>query len=127
MTPAVPAVLAELSALLIRSAEPDVPDAERAPALRMAGGILAMAAENWDAAADNLIAENRAVAALLGEQACESSFRLSALQAENARLRRQLIAAHIAAEQAHDQARQDAIWRELIAGGERRNLVNCPF
>ena len=127
MIPPVPAVLAELAALLMRNAEPGVPEAERAPALRMSAGILAMAAEQWDAAAENLAVENRSLAALLADAADESSLRLSALQAENARLRRRLIEAHAAAEQAGDQARQDAIWAELAAGTTRRNLANCPF
>jgi hypothetical protein len=127
MIPPVPAVLAELAALLLRSAEPDVPEAERAPALRMSAGILGMAAEQWDRAADNLVAENRALAALLADKADESSFGVSALQAENARLRGRLIEAHAAAETAGDEARQAAIWAELVAGTERRNLSNCPF
>ena len=127
MTPSVPAVLAELAALLARAAEPVMPEAERAPALRMSAGILAMAIENWDGAAENLVAENRAIAALLGDAADETNFRLSALGAENARLRGRLIEAHAAAEQAGDLARQDAIWAELAAGTLRRNLSNCPF
>jgi hypothetical protein len=127
MTPSVPAVLAELAALLARLAEPDVPDAERAPALRMSAGILAMAIEGWDSAADNLVAENRAIAGLLDRTVDESSLRLSALAAENARLRQALISAHVAAEQSGDQARQDAIWAELAAGTMRRTLTNCPF
>jgi hypothetical protein len=127
MTPSVPAVLAELAGLLARAAEPGMPEAERAPALRMSAGILAMAIENWDTAAEHLVAENRAIAALLGDAAAETSFRLSALAADNARLRQALIAAHAAAEQTGDPARQDAIWAELAAGTMRRTLTNCPF
>jgi hypothetical protein len=127
MTPSVPVVLAELAGLMARLAEPDVPDAERAPALRMSAGILAMAIEGWDGAADNLVAENRAIAGLLDDTADESSLRLSALAVENARLRQGLISAHAAAEQSGDKARQDAIWAELAAGTMRRTLTNCPF
>jgi hypothetical protein len=127
MIPTTPAVLAELAALMMRAAEPDMPEAERGPALRMSAGILAMAAENTDAAADHLVAENREIATLLGETASEASFRLSALMAESARLRAALIQAHAAAEHEGDQARQDAIWAELAAGTLRRNLSNCPF
>ena len=126
MIPSVPAVLAELAALLARHAEPGVPEAERGPALRMSAGILAMAAEHWDGAAERLVTENRAIAALLLDTANEASFALSALQVENARLRGRLIEAHIAAEQAGDQARQEAIWAELIAGAARRKLSNSP-
>jgi len=127
MTPGVPSVLLELAGLLARHAEPGVPEAERGPALRMTAGLLAMAAERWDGAAEMLVAENRALAALLPDRADESSFRLSALKAENDRLRGRLIAAHIEAEQSADLARQDAIWAELVAGSERRSLSNSPF
>jgi hypothetical protein len=127
MTPSVPAVLAELAGLMLRNAEPGVAEAERGPALRMSAGILVTAAEQWDAAAEHLVAENRAIAALLGDTAGEASFRLSALKAENDRLRARLIEAHAAAEAAGDIARQDAIWAELAAGTLRRNLSNCPF
>jgi len=127
MTPSVPAVLFELAALMARATEPGMPEAERAPALRMSAAILATAAEQSDAAADHLVAENRAIAALLGDTASEASFRVSALKSENDRLRGRLIEAHVAAEQAGDQVRQDAIWAELVAGVERRNLANCPF
>jgi len=127
MTPDVPAVLLELAGLLARHAEPGVPEAERGPALRMTAGLLAMAAERWDGAAEMLVVENRALAALLPDQADESSFRLATLKAENDRLRGLLIGAHIAAERSGDQARQDAIWAELVAGSARRNLSNSPF
>jgi len=99
-----------------------------APALDAVGAFFeALHAEQWDAAADHLVAENRAIAALLGDDADESSFRVSALKSENDRLRTLLIAAHVAAEAAGDVARQAAIWAELAAGTDRRNLANCPF
>jgi hypothetical protein len=122
MTPQVPSVLAEMAQLLVRNAGPDVPPAERANALGMAAAVLGVAAEVWDGAADTLVAENRALAALLDDTAEESSLRLSALRVENQRLRGGLIEAHIAAEDAGDTARQDAIWAELIASTERRKL-----
>ena len=85
-----------------------------------------MGAESWDAAAHNLVEENRAIRALLGEAGEDTDLRLSALQAVNDRLRRNLIAAHIAAEQASDQPRLDVIWAELAASTERRKLSNSP-
>ena len=115
MTPAVPSVLLELAGLMARNAEPGAPEGERANALRLSAGLLGMAAERWDGAADNLVRENRAIAALLGDTAAEDSLRLSALGAENARLRARLIEAHVAAERAGDAARLDAIWAELVA------------
>lgn len=122
MTPDVPSVLAELAQLLLRNAAPGVPDGERANALGLTSMLLALAAEVWDGAADALVRENRALAALLDDTAAETDFRLSALGAENARLRALLIEAHIAAETAGDTAREAAIWAELVASTERRKL-----
>ena len=122
MTPQVPAVLAQMAQLLALNAQPDRPQPERAHALNLSAAVLVVAAEVWDAAAENLIQENRALAALLGDTADETSLRLSALRVENQRLRGDLIAAQIAAEEAGDAARQDAIWAELVASTERRKL-----
>jgi len=126
MTPQVPAVLGELAALLMRNAEPGVPAAERTGALTLSAMVLTVAAEVWDGAADKLVKENRALAALLDAAAAEADLRLSALRAENARLRARLIVAQIAAEAAGDAARQDAIWAELVASTERRKLSMAP-
>lgn len=122
MTPDVPSVLSELAQLLVRNAAPDVPDGERANALGLSSLLLNVAAEVWDGAAEMLVQENRALAALLGDAAAEADLRLSSLRAENARLRGLLIAAHVAAEAAGDTARQEAIWAELRASTERRKL-----
>jgi hypothetical protein len=122
MTPQVPAVLAQMAGLLVRAAAPDMPPAERAHALTLSAGVLGVAAEVWDAAAENLVQENRALARLLDDAADETSLRLLALRAENERLRARLIAEHIAAETSGDAARLDAIWAELIASTERRKL-----
>ena len=84
--------------------------------------VLGVAAEVWDGAAENLVQENRALARLLDDAADETSLRLSALRAENERLRARLITEHIAAEASGDAARLDAIWAELIASTERRKL-----
>jgi hypothetical protein len=122
MTPSVPSVLAELAQLLVRNADPATPDAERAGALTLSSMLLVVAAEVWDGAAENLVQENRALAALLPDTAAEGDLRLSVLRAENERLRALLIAAQIAAENGGDTARQDAIWAELLASTERRKL-----
>ena len=122
MTPAVPSVLQELAQLLMRNAAPEVPDGERANALTLSAMLLSVAAEVWDEAADSLVRENRALAILLDEVAAEDDLRLSALRAENARLRGLLIVVQIAAEEAGDTARQNAIWAELRASTERRKL-----
>ena len=126
MNPQVPAVLGELSGLLMRSAMPGVPEAERASDLSLSAMLLVVAAEIWDRQAQVLVEENRAVRALLGEAGDDPDLRISVLQAENDRLRGRLIEAHAAAEAAGDEARQAAIWAELIAATERRKLSMAP-
>ena len=122
MTPEVPAVLIQLAAIAGRNAMPGVPDAERASDLGLTAMLLGLAAEVWDGAAHRLVEENRALRALLGEAGDDDDLHLSALKAANDGLRARLIAAQIAAEQAGDTARQDAIWAELLASTERRKI-----
>lgn len=122
MTPVVPAVLLELSALLMRNAAPDVPDAERGPALSLSAVLLTVAAEVWDGAAARLVAENRAIRDLLGISGADDDLRISALKAENDHLRARLIEAQATAEAARDDALQSRIWAELRASTERRKL-----
>lgn len=126
MNPPVPNVLIELAGLLARNAAPDVPPAERASDLGLSAALLAVAGEMWDRQAHILVEENRAVRALLGEAGADADLHLSALKAENDRLRAALIDAHAAAEAAGDTARQDAIWAELAAATERRKLSTAP-
>jgi hypothetical protein len=126
MNPPVPPVLAELAGLLIKNAMPGVPEPERASDLSLSAMLLMVAGEVWDRQAHILVEENRAVRALLGETGEDADLRLSVLQAENDRLRAALIEAHAAAEAAGDQARQDAIWAELVAATERRKLSTAP-
>jgi hypothetical protein len=126
MTPQVPAVLAELSALLTRNAQPGVPDAERGSELGISAMLLAVTAELWDRQAHILVEENRAVRAILGQTGDDPDLRLSALQAENNRLRAALIDAHAAAEAAGDAGKLAAIWAELAASTERRKLSSAP-
>ena len=122
MTPDVPSVLAELAQLLMRNAVPGVPDAERASALGLSAMLLSLSAEVWDGAAHNLVVENRALRSLLDLPGEDGDLHLSALRAANDRLRGALIEAQIAAENAGDTARQEAIWAELRASTERRKL-----
>jgi hypothetical protein len=126
MNPPVPPVLAELAGLLMKNAMPGVPEAERASDLSLSAMLLMVAGEVWDRQAHILVEENRAVRALLGETGEDADLRLSVLQAENNRLRAALVEAHAAAEAAGDQARQDAIWAELVAATERRKLSTAP-
>ncbi|THD77115.1 MAG: hypothetical protein E7812_14260 [Phenylobacterium sp.] len=122
MTPEVPAVLLQLAVIAGRSAMPDIPDAERASDLGLTAMLLTLAAEVWDGAAHKLVAENRALRALLGAAGDDDDLHLSALKTENDRLRALLITAQIAAEAAGDTKRQDAIWAELRASTERRKI-----
>jgi hypothetical protein len=122
MNPGVPAVLMQLAAVVGRNAAPGVPEPERASDLGLTAMLLAIAAEVWDGAAAMLVEENRALRRLLGQAGADDDLRLSALKADNDRLRAALIAAQVAAEQAGDAARQDAIWAELVRSTERRKL-----
>lgn len=126
MTPPVPAVLAELANLLMRNAAPDVPPAERASSLGLSAMLLTVAAEVWDGAAANLVADNLAFRQVLGLTGDDADLRLSVLKAENDRLRAALIEAHTAAETAGDGALQDRIWAALAASTERRKLSVGP-
>lgn len=126
MNPPVPAVLAELAGLMLRNAAPDVAPAERASELGLSAALMGVAAEIWDRQAHILVEENRALRNLLGEVGGDPDLHLSALQAENDRLRAALISVHAAAETAGDTERQDAIWAELVASTERRKLSTAP-
>lgn len=127
MTPTVPAVLGELAGILMRNAAPDVPPPERAAALGISAALLMMLAERFDGMAANLVEENRALRALLGEAGSDHDLRLTALKAANDALRAKLIDAQIEAEGTGDQARQDALWAELRASTERRRLAAAPI
>ena len=126
MNPPVPAVLAELAGLLMKNAMPGVPEAERASDLSLSAMLLGLAAETWDRQAAILVDENRAIGALLNAAVGDPDLRLSALKAENDRLRALLIEAHAAAELAGDAPRQAAIWAELAASTERRRISSAP-
>lgn len=126
MNPNVPAVLFELSGLMMRYAMPGAPEAERSSDLGLTAMLLVVAGEMWDRQAQVLVEENRAIRALLGEAGDDPDLRISALQATNDRLRAALIAAQAEAEATGDTARQDAIWAELVASTERRRLSMAP-
>ncbi len=126
MNPKVPPVLFELSGLLLKNAMPGVPEPERASDLSLSAMLLMVAGEMWDRQAAILVDENRAIRKLLGQAGDDPDLRISVLSAENDRLRAALIEAHVAAETAGDEARQEAIWKELVASTERRKLSSAP-
>ena len=141
MKPDVPAVLMELAGLVARNAAPDVPPADRAGALGLSAALLSLAAQAWDGAAQALVTENRAIRALLARGAAfapeaaafadgaDEDLRISALSADNARLRAALIALQVCVEGRSDPeaaALDAAIWAELVASTDRRMVVGSP-
>ena len=138
MTPAVPAVLAEIAGLALRNAMPDVHPADRASSLGLSAALLGVAAEVWDGMAARLVAENRAIRPLLarGEEVGldlavlaagdDADLRLSALKAGNDTLRAALIELQAQAEAKGATDLQAAIWAELVASTERRKLASSP-
>ena len=126
MNPTAPAVLAELAALMARSAMPGVPEAERASDLGLSAMLLGIAAEVWDRQAAVLVEENAALRDLLGVAGADADFHLTALQAENNRLRDRVTDLHARAEATGDADLQDRIWAELVRSTERRRLASAP-
>lgn len=148
MKPDVAQVLADLAGRVARNAAPQIPPAQRAGELGLSAMLLGLAAEMWDGAVEILVQENAALRALLASGARVSqdnarrrwlvelagsrdgSLRLSALQNANAELRVALIALHAELERRDDaEARslETDIWRELVAGAERRRLAGSPI
>ena len=125
MKPDVPAVLIELAGLVARNASPDIPPADRAGALGLSAALLGFAAEQWDAAAHNLVEENRSIRRLLGLTGDDDDLRISALAAVNAELRTALIARHATVEGV-DPEMDAAIWAELVCSTERRRIAGAP-
>jgi hypothetical protein len=148
MKPDVAQVLADLAGRVARNAAPQIPAAQRAGELGLSAMLLGLAAEMWDGAAEILVQENAALRGLLAAGARVSqdnarrrwlvelaggrdgSLRLSALQSANAELRVALIALHAELERRDDaeaKALEAEVWRELVAGAERRRLSGSPI
>ncbi len=128
MIPSVPAVLVDLAGKMMANAAPTVNPVDRASTLGLSALLMGLAAESLDSAAHHLVMENRAFRTLLAKGAAyapppaehaEDDFRLSALAAENGRLRAALITLQTAVE-GRDEQMNDAIWAELLASTERR-------
>lgn len=135
MTPTVPAVLTELSALILRNADPAVSPVDRASSLGLTSALLGMAVEVWDGMADRLVKENIAIRGLLARDPAfqalasgtDDSLKISDLKAANDTLRAALIDLHIAAEARDDTALSEAVWAELVTSTDRRRLANAPI
>ena len=106
--------LRRIGDLLREDIAPDLRTPFLGQSVRMAGSVLTICA-NWvDDAAAIRVEENAAIREALGLlPAPDPGLRISQLDAENHRLRLLLIAAHGAAEEAGDAARNAAIWRLL--------------
>ena len=147
MTPTIPDVLIELAGLIARNAMPDVDPADRASALGLSSLLLSVAAQDWDRAAARLVEENAAIRLLLSDAPAalgggdvaerlwtlssgrDDDLRISALEAANAPLRAALIELQTIVEGIQTpEARglEAAIWAELVASTERRQLAGAP-
>ncbi|HZV11547.1 MAG TPA: hypothetical protein VFF94_17410, partial [Novosphingobium sp.] len=131
MKPDVSLAAAELARRLREELQPEL-TGFRANTAGMGAAMLDMIADAWDGAAARLVAENRALRALLqrggdalAPEAAEEDLRISALTAANDRLRGQLIALHARIEQAEGPAARDlerAIWAFLRASVAARQI-----
>jgi hypothetical protein len=144
MRPDPPKVLSGVAMTLLTQVMPEVQSPFGAQTVSLAGGLTMMVAEEFDRAAARLVEENAVVLALLQrargvfhdaaiEEKLESvmgdlpgaDLRVSALQAENDRLRGVLIDVHAAAE--NEPGKDGAtlcelIWDELKQSTRRRHF-----
>lgn len=146
MNPPVDAVLRDIAQQISEEICPSI-DGYHRGTLSMAAVMLSMAADEWDVAASNRVAENRAIRALLKEGApmvsddmaarhCElasrsdDDLRISALDRANAPLRAALIELQVVLETqpGYDAgALLEKIWSELKVSTERRGVSAAPF
>jgi hypothetical protein len=148
MKPDVHVVLGGFAGTLLMEMMPQLPSDYAQKTLGLVGALLAAAAEEWDKAAEWRVEENRALRKLLSDAAAvvaddelrgrvreeaggsSESLRLSALEAENARLRVLLIDLQAAVESLDSQGArrvEAAVWDELRLSTERRKLSFHPF
>ena len=138
--------LRRVADLLREDVAPDLQTPFLGQSVRMAGGLLTICA-NWvDDAAAIRAEENAAIRALLGEAAIalagnlagrlqaaslstDPGIRISQLDAENHRLRRLLIEAHAAAEDANLASLNAAIWQllEVIEMNRAQRELASPY
>jgi len=146
--PEVPATLQALAGVLLAEIAPRLVDDYTQKTSGVAAGLLLVAAEEWDRAAERRVQENRALRRLFAEAAPQvrseglrrrielasrsrdPSLRLSSLDERNALLRGLLIELHAHVESLTGPAatRLEAqIWDELRAGVERRAIGFWPL
>lgn len=135
MKPSIPVAARDLAARLRAEIVPEL-TGFRANNVAMGSAMIDMIAEEFDRAAARLFEENDAVRALLQRGGvaiaarAKPDLRVSALEAENDRLRAALIDLQAALEiRDDDEARAlDAdIWRELARSVERRRIASANF
>ncbi len=135
MKPSIPAAASDLAARLRSEIVPEL-TGFRANNVAMGSAMIDMIAEEFDRAAARLFEENAAVRALLqrGGVAADApaapDLRVSALTAENDRLRAALIDLQTALETRSDadaRALDADIWAELARSVERRRVASANF
>lgn len=143
MKPTVPHVAGELARRLRSEILPEL-TGFRANVAAMGAELIDMIAQQWDGAAATLVTENRALRDLLARggalladpalsaagQGTDEDLRISALTAENDRLRTALIPLHARIEDTPgDAARalEDAIWAVLRDGVIARRIASANF
>jgi divalent metal cation (Fe/Co/Zn/Cd) transporter len=148
MTPEFDKVLTHLATTLLAEIAPLIPVDYAQKNTQLAAMLLSAGVEEWDRAVERRVDENRSMRALFldalpvvadaalrrrlesaGVEA-ESPLRVSALNAENDRLRSLLIDLHAHVEDLDSPASrriEDAIWDELRRSTERRRLSIAPF
>jgi hypothetical protein len=146
--PEISRVLEVMAGALMADVAPHVAPSYRQASVFASALMLTSIREELDRVADRRVEENRALEDLLGRAvaaigdpalrarvaetvaAREPGFRISALEARNARLRAVLIElhAHVETQTAPEARRVDAeIWRELAKSTERRRLSLGAF
>jgi len=135
MKPSIPVAASDLAARLRSEIVPEL-TGFRANNVAMGSAMIDMIAEEFDRAAARLFEENEAVRALLQRGGvtfaapAKPDLRVSALEAENDRLRAALIDLQTALETRDDgeaRALDADIWRELTRSVERRLVASANF
>lgn len=135
MKPSIPVAASDLAARLRSEIVPEL-TSFRANNVAMGSAMIDMIAEEFDRAAARLFEENEAVRGLLERGGvpfaapAKPDLRVSALEAENDRLRAALIDLQAALEARSDpdaQALDADIWRELARSVERRRIASANF
>jgi len=135
MKPSIPTAASDLAARLRSEIVPEL-TGFRANNVAMGSAMIDMIAEEFDRAAARLFEENEAVRVLLQRGGvaiaapARPDLRVSALEAENDRLRAALIELQTVLETRDDpeaRALDTDIWRELAHSVERRRIASANF